>query len=209
MRQGGTGRWIVGISGASGAVYGVELVRWLLKHGYQVELVITDAGWRVLHDELGWNASKRPDMLKLHWPEEERAGKLIYHPVQDIGATIASGSYLTDGMAIVPCSMGSLSAIAHGVSGNLLQRAADVMLKEGRKLVIMPRETPLSAIHLENMLKLSRLGVSVVPAMPAYYNKPETLDDIARFMVGKTLDAMGVDNHVYNRWGASDDERGR
>ena len=209
MRQGGTGRWIVGISGASGATYGVTLVHALLERGYQVELIITDAGWRVLHDELGWNAAKRSDMIKLHWPEREGAGKLVYHPIQDIGATIASGSYLTDGMAIVPCSMGSLSAIAHGGSSNLLQRAADVMLKEGRRLVIMPRETPLSAIHLENMLKLSRLGVAVVPAMPAYYNKPETIDDIVRYMVGKTLDAMGVDNDMYSRWGASDGERGR
>lgn len=201
-----TGRWIVGISGASGAVYGVSLVRWLLDHGYQVELIITDAGWRVLQDEQGWIASKRADMLKLHFPESgEGAGKLVYHPIQDIGASIASGSYLTDGMAIVPCSMGSLSAIAHGMSGNLLQRTADVMLKEGRKLVIMPRETPLSAIHLENMLKLSRLGAAIVPAMPAYYNKPETIDDIVRFMVGKSLDAMGLDNHIYSRWGASGD----
>lgn len=196
--------WIVGISGASGAIYGVTLVEWLLENGFDVHLVITDAGRRVLHDELGWQPTRSSEAYRARFPEGP--GKLTVHPIQDIGASIASGTYLTAGMVIVPCSMGSLASIASGISGNLLLRAADVMLKERRKLIIVPRETPLSAIHLENMLKLARLGVTVLPAMPAYYQKPQTIDDLVHFQVGKILDAMGIDNQVYNRWGGQGDD---
>lgn len=191
--------WIVGISGASGAIYGVTLVEWLIKNGYTVHLVITDAGRRVLHDELGWQPSRELEAYRARFPESP--GRLILHPIRDIGAGIASGSYLTEGMVIAPCSMGSLASLAAGISGNLLLRAADVVLKERRKLIIVPRETPLSAVHLENMLKLARLGVTVLPAMPAYYQKPQTIDDLVRFQVGKMLDAMGIDNQIYTRWG--------
>ncbi len=196
-------RWIIAITGASGSIYGVTLIHYLLRNHYTVHLIITDAGWRVLHDELGWNASKRNETMQEQFGEHE--SNFIYHPIQDIGASIASGSYRVDGMVIVPCSMGSLAAIAHGLSNNLLQRAADVMLKEGRKLIIIPRETPLSAIHLENMLKLARLGVKIAPAMPAFYHKPVNIEDIVQFMVGKTLDSMGIDNQVYSRWGADNE----
>jgi len=198
-----TQRWIVGITGASGSLYGITLVRYLLQNNYTVHLLITDAGWRVLHDELGWHASRRSETLADQFDGYE--SNLKFHPIQDIGASIASGSYRVDGMVIIPCSMGSLAAVANGFSNNLLQRAADVMLKEGRKLIIVPRETPLSAIHLENMLKLSRLGVIIAPAMPAFYNKPGSVEDMVHFMVGKTLDSMGIDNQVYSRWGAEDD----
>jgi 4-hydroxy-3-polyprenylbenzoate decarboxylase len=196
-------RWIVGITGASGCTYGVTLTRYLLRNNYTVHLVITDAGWRVLHDELDWNIVKRSETITEQFGGYELT--LKYHPIQDIGASIASGSYRVDGMVVVPCSMGSLAAIANGLSNNLLQRTADVMIKEGRKLIIVPRETPLSAIHLENMLKLARLGVTIAPAMPAFYHKPDNIEDIVNFMVGKTLDSMGIDNQVYNRWGADDD----
>lgn len=192
--------WIVGITGASGAVYGIALCRFLLENGFRVHLIVTDAGWRVLQDELGWSASHRANAIEQHlgmWKT-----RLIYHPIGDIGASIASGSYPVEGMVVAPCSMGTLAAVASGMSGNLLQRAADVTLKEGRRLIIVPRETPLSTIHLENLLKLSRLGVRVIPAMPAFYNKPATIDDMVDFLVGKVLDSMQIDNGLYNRWGA-------
>lgn len=192
-------RWVVGMTGASGSVYGVKLVRFLLHAGIEVHLVITDAGWRVLHDELGWNAANRKETLL----ERFAAGgdRLVYHPVQDIGASIASGSFRTEGMVVLPCSMGTLSGIAHGASGNLLERAADVILKENRRLLLVPRETPLSVIHLENMLRLARLGVAIIPAMPAFYQQPASLDELTDFMVGRVLDSMNIEHHLYRRWG--------
>ncbi|MEF3308257.1 UbiX family flavin prenyltransferase [Paenibacillus sp. GYB004] len=191
--------WVVGITGASGAVYGVRLCEALLERGLPVHLVITEAGWRVLREELGWDTSHRQATL------EEKFGRFAfkprYYPIADIGASIASGSFRTAGMAIVPCSMGTLSGLSQGASGNLLERAADVMLKEGRRLVIVPRETPLHAIHLENMLKLARMGVRIVPAMPAFYHKPLSMDELVDFMVGKVMDSMGIDNEMFRRWG--------
>jgi 4-hydroxy-3-polyprenylbenzoate decarboxylase len=192
-----TGRWIVGITGASGAIYGVRLIESLLAANCEVHLVITEAGWRVLHDELDWDPTKREDMLSAHFPDE----KLRYYPVRDIGAAIASGSFLTDGMVIVPCSMGTLSGIANGSSDNLLKRAADVVMKEARPLIIVPRETPLHLIHLENMTKLARMGVRIIPAMPGFYQRPKTMDDLIDFQVGKILDMMGLDHQLFRRWG--------
>lgn len=188
--------WIVGITGASGAVYGTRLIEVLLDSGIPVHAVITDAGWRVLHEELGWNAARRQETL-----QEKFDGRVRYYPNQDIGASVASGSFLTAGMVIVPCSMGTLSGIANGASDNLLERAADVTLKEGRRLLVVPRETPLHAIHLENMLKLARMGVRIIPAMPAFYQKPRSMDELVDFMVGKLLDSMEIEHHLYRRWG--------
>lgn len=196
-------RWVVGITGASGSIYGVRLTQTLLQAGYEVHLIITDAGWRVLKEELKWEVAKRPAALDKQFGG--LSGRYVYHPIQDIGASIASGSFRAEGMFIMPCSMGTLSSIAHGASDNLMGRAADVMLKEGRPLIIVPRETPLHAIHLENMLKLSRLGVRIVPAMPAFYYGPQTLDDIVAFLVGKVLDQVQIDHNLYTRWGDSDE----
>jgi len=198
--------WVIGITGASGAIYGVRLCQALLDHGYDLHLLITEAGWRVLHDELDWTAAKRKEMLDMHFGG--RAGTYVYHPIADIGATVASGSFRTKGMVVVPCSMGTLSGIAHGASDNLLKRTADVMLKEGRPLIIVPRETPLHAIHLENMLTLARLGVRILPAMPAFYNRPGSLAEMVDFLVGKVLDSMQVDIHLplYKRWGEHDEQ---
>jgi 4-hydroxy-3-polyprenylbenzoate decarboxylase len=193
--------WVVGITGASGAIYGITLCRRLLEAGFQLHLVVSDAGWRVLKEEAGWEVSKRTDALDAAFGEAVTEGRLIYHPLGDIGASIASGSFRCEGMVVIPCSMGSLAAIAHGTSTNLLTRVADVMLKEGRPLLLVPRETPLNAIHLENMLKLARLGVRIIPAMPAFYHGPQTLDDIVGFLVGKVMDNMGITNNLYNRWG--------
>lgn len=198
-------RWVVGITGASGAIYGIRLCEFLLSAGYHAHLVVSDAGWRVLKEELGWNVTKRLDCLNEAFHSALDEGKMTYHPLNDIGASIASGSFRCEGMAIVPCSMGSLSAIASGASTNLLTRAADVAMKEGRPLLIVPRETPLSAIHLENMLKLARLGVRIIPAMPAFYQGPQTLDDAVNFIVGKTLDNMGIAHNLYRRWGQPDE----
>nr|WP_106767979.1 flavin prenyltransferase UbiX [Paenibacillus faecalis] len=192
-------KWIVGITGASGSIYGVRLTECLLQSGYDVHLVISNAGWRVLKEELDWPAGNREAVI------EEKfggiGGKVYYHPIADIGASIASGSYLVEGMIIMPCSMGTLSSVAHGTSDNLMARAADVMLKEGRTLVLVPRETPLHAIHLENMLKLSNLGVKIIPAMPAFYYQPQSLDDIVNFLVGKVLDSLRIEHQLYKRWG--------
>ncbi|TDF99343.1 UbiX family flavin prenyltransferase [Paenibacillus piri] len=200
--------WVIGITGASGAVYGVRLCRYLLSQGLHIHLIITDAGWRVLKEELGWDASKRKETLESRLATAG-PGTFLYHPVQDIGASTASGSFRTSGMVIIPCSMGTLSGIANGASDNLLERTADVMLKEGRPLIIVPRETPLHAIHLENMLKLSRMGVRIIPAMPAFYQEPQTLDDLVDFMAGKVLDSMGVDHELYKRWGKADELHGQ
>ncbi|MBP1155261.1 MULTISPECIES: flavin prenyltransferase UbiX [unclassified Paenibacillus] len=191
--------WVIGITGASGAVYGVRLCRFLLSRGEQLHIVITDAGWRVLKEELGWDASRRQESLHQHLGGYE--GSYEYVPNQDVGAKTASGSFLTQGMVVVPCSMGTLSGIANGASDNLLERTADVMLKEGRKLILVPRETPLHAIHLENMLKLSRLGVRMIPAMPAFYQGPQTVDDLIDFVVGKIVDNMEIEHQLYKRWG--------
>jgi 4-hydroxy-3-polyprenylbenzoate decarboxylase len=196
-------QWVVGITGASGAIYGVTLCKELLAAGYHLHLVISDAGWRVLKEELDWDASHRIDSLNNAFESALPEGRMTYHPLNDIGASIASGSFRCEGMVIMPCSMGSLSSIASGSSTNLLTRAADVMLKEGRPLLLVPRETPLHAIHLENMLKLARLGVRIIPAMPAFYNRPQSLEDIVSFMVGKVMDNMGITHNLYKRWGQS------
>lgn len=193
--------WIIGITGASGVAYGIRLCRYLLNSGQDVHLVVTDAGWRVLHDELGWNVSKRKEILDQEFNSYQ--GNLTYYPVQDIGAAIASGSFRTQGMVVIPCSMGTLAAIARGASDNLVERAADVMLKEGRQLIVVPRETPLHAVHLENMLSLARMGVRIIPAMPAFYQGPQSLDDMVDFIVGKVLDSMGIDHDLFRRWGES------
>lgn len=193
--------WIIGITGASGVAYGIRLCRYLLNSGHDVHLVVTDAGWRVLHDELGWNVSKRKEILDQEF--DSCQGNLTYYPVQDIGAAIASGSFRTQGMVVIPCSMGTLAAIARGASDNLVERAADVMLKEGRQLIVVPRETPLHAIHLENMLILARMGVRIIPAMPAFYQGPQSLSDMVDFIVGKVLDNMGIEHDLFRRWGES------
>jgi 4-hydroxy-3-polyprenylbenzoate decarboxylase len=196
--------WVIGLTGASGAVYGVRLCRYMLEQGYTIHLIITEAGWRVLHDELDWNAGRRKEMLEEHFGGFP--GSYQYHPVADIGASVASGSFRTKGMVILPCSMGTLSGIARSSSDNLLERTADVMLKESRRLILVPRETPLHAIHLENMLTLSKMGVRIIPAMPAFYNRPSSLDEMIDFMVGKVLDSMDIEHSLYKRWGESHEQ---
>jgi 4-hydroxy-3-polyprenylbenzoate decarboxylase len=196
-----TNRWVVGITGASGSIYGIRLIEVLLQMNYEVHLVVTEAGWRVLKEELGFETTRRAAALEARFGEAIATKRLVFHPNADIGASIASGSYRVQGMVIVPCSMGTLASISHGISDDLMTRAADVMLKENRKLLIVPRETPLHAIHLENMLTLARLGVRIIPAMPAFYYKPQSMDEMIDFLVGKVLDNMAIDHDLYRRWG--------
>lgn len=175
---------IIAISGASGAAIARAAVEMLLDRRWPVILTCTAAGAAVWQQELD-----RP--LADFVAEWQRRG-LIYYDVQDLRAPIASGTYATAGMAVVPCSMSTVSAIAHGASANLLQRAADVALKERRPLVVVPREAPLSAIHLANLLRLARLDVVVLPAMPAFYLRPRQIEEVVAFLAARTLDALGV-----------------
>ncbi|UFJ42784.1 UbiX family flavin prenyltransferase [Brevibacillus humidisoli] len=197
----GVKRIAVGITGASGAIYGVRFVQEVLKAGHKVHLMITEAGWQVFRDELDWYSDDREQLLQDRL-QQQFPGSLHYWTMRDFSSPVASGSAKSDGMIIIPCSMGTLSGIANGASGNLLERAADVVLKEGRQLVLVPRETPLNAIHLENMLKLNRMGAKIMPAMPGYYHKPQTLDDLVHFIVGKALDAFDIPHTLFTRWGS-------
>jgi len=190
------------ITGASGAIYGLRLGEELLRAGARVSLLISAAGFAVLKEECGldWgSADSVRDELCAYFRCD--GANLTFYAEDDFFAPIASGSSAPDAMIVAPCSMGTLSRISSGNSGNLLERTADVMLKEGRPLVLLPRETPLNAIHLEHMLALARLGVRIVPAMPAFYQHPETLDDLVNFVVGKVLDSIGVEHTLFRRWG--------
>lgn len=189
----------VGITGASGAIYGIRLVQELLRAEYIVHLMITEAGWQVLKEEHQYDISDRDQLINELFSKKN--GKLYYHTLRDFTAPIASGSYRNDGMVIIPCSMGTLSSIASGASNNLLERTADVMLKEGRKLLLVPRETPFNQIHLENLLKVSKVGGKIIPAMPGFYHLPESMDDLINFVVGKVLDNIGVEHQLFKRWG--------
>ena len=192
----------IAITGASGAIYATRTIAALLERGVHVELIVSDYGRRLLRDELGEAASveRLVPFLQEKYGDGVAAGSLTLHSNRDMGATIASGSHGCSGMAIVPCSMKTLAAIAHGLSRNLVERAADVMLKEQRRLVIVPRETPMSLIQLRNMVICAEAGAMLLPAMPAFYQQPKTLDDLADFMAGKVLSALGFDHQLYPAW---------
>lgn len=192
----------VAITGASGALYATRTLAALLERGMHIELVISDYGRRLLRDELGEEAATErllPYLVSKFGPGVD-AGHLTVHSNRDLGATIASGSHGCTGMAIVPCSMKTLAGVAHGLSRNLVERAADVMLKERRPLVIVPRETPMSLPQLKNMVLCAEAGAIILPAMPAFYQLPKTLDDLADFMAGKILGALGFDHDLYPAW---------
>ena len=192
-------RLIVGITGASAGIYGVRLLETLITYeDIEVHLTISGSGARALSEELQIEIDL--DNFKLESLIGISSPRVIYHHESDIGASIASGSFRTEGMIVVPCSMGSIASIAAGISRNLIQRAADVCIKENRRLVLVPRETPLSPIHLENMLRLSRLGVCILPAMPGLYHFPKTVDDMFNFVVTKILDQFGIDARLIQRW---------
>lgn len=204
---------VLAITGASGAIYGLRLTEELLRSGIRVTLLISRCGFAVLREECGLDWEGAPEevtekawdyfaaAISMGRDETDFEPAITHYADDDFLAPVASGSSAPDAMVVTPCSMGSLARIAAGLSGSLLERTADCMLKEGRPLVLVPRETPLSAIHLENMLKLARLGVRIVPAMPGFYGRPETLDDLVDFVVGKVLDTLGVEHRLFKRWG--------
>ena len=195
-------RIVVAITGASGAIYATRTVAALLERGCHIELVVSDYGRRLLRDELGDDAAieKLMDYLVAAYGEGVRAGTYTLHSNKDLGAKIASGSQNCDSMVIVPCSMKTLAGVAHGLSRNLIERAADVMLKERRKLILLPRETPMSLPQLRNMVLCAEAGAMLMPAMPAFYQMPQTLDDLANFMAGKILAALGFEHELYPAW---------
>ncbi|MEE9207893.1 MAG: flavin prenyltransferase UbiX [Gemmatimonadota bacterium] len=199
------GRWIIGVTGASGAPYAVRLLEAAAESGVQADVIISSHGWRLLAHETGLS-----DLADLRSHLGARADAFDWYGDTDHGARPASGSAPYAGMVICPCSMGTLSAVAHGSSRSLVERAADVTLKEGRRLVLVPRETPLSPIHLENMLSLARIGVTVMPAAPGFYHAPTGVGDLIDFVVARVLDQMGAAHSIGYRWtGEEESEAGR
>ncbi len=197
---------VVGMTGASGAVYATRLLEVLLRAGRRVHLTLSPAAVEVLKTELGVTIDlKKFDARQLGLSAERIApGTLVYHHYQDYGAPVASGSFLTAGMVICPCSMGTLASVASGLSTNLIQRAADVHLKERRKLIVVPRETPLGSIALENMKRLSDAGGVVLPAMPGFYHQPKSIGDLVDFVVARICTQLGValDKDLLKPWGS-------
>lgn len=196
-------RFFLGITGASGQAYAQALLRALAGAGHDVDVSVTEAGAKVLRHELGVEAGERGELLAESLPQwigVEAARRVRAFPSNAIEAPPSSGTSLGGGVILCPCSMGTLARISIGFSSNLVERAADVALKEGRRLVLVPRETPLSVVHLENLLRLARLGAIVLPAMPGFYHRPRTLDDLVHHVVGKILDRLDVDNQVGARW---------
>ena len=191
---------LLAITGASGSIYGLRLLEKLLRGGHKVTLVASESGLEVCRYETGV-ALNDAEALKQQWELPEAS--LTIRAATDLWAPEASGSAAPDAMVIAPCSMGTVARIAAGISGNLIERAADVMLKEHRPLLLLPRETPFSSIHLENLLKLSQCGARIIPAMPGFYHQPQILDDLVDFVVGKLLDQLGVAHKLFKPWGDS------
>jgi 4-hydroxy-3-polyprenylbenzoate decarboxylase len=181
-------RLIVALTGATGTIFGVRLLETLQGTGIETHLVMSKWAARTLVHETSFSVE-----------QVQQLATRVY-PLADQGAAISSGSFITIGMVVVPCSMRTLSAIAHGLGDNLIHRAADVVLKERRRLVLAIREAPLSEIHLENMLKLSRMGVGICPPMPAFYTRPQTIDDIVNYTVARLLDQLDIHLEIHNRW---------
>ena len=197
------GIYTVAITGASGAPYALRLLQELVRKEHTINVSVSGEGKSILHDETGvmLKGSENEIQNILERTLEARAGQLRYFDEDNMYAPIASGSSPLDAMVVIPCSMKSLAAFANGFASNLIERAVDVTLKERRKLVVVPRETPLSAIHLRNLLTLAELGCHIIPAMPAFYHHPKKIPDLVDFIVGRVLDAMGIENEVAPRWG--------
>src|SRR5215831_17801544 len=192
----------VAITGASGAMYAMRTMAALLERECHLEVIVSEFGRRLLHDELGdkVSVSRLREYLVETYGKAASKGTFTVLSNKDLGATLASGSHDCEGMVIVPCSMKTLAGVAHGLSRNLIERAADVMLKEKRRLIIVPRETPMSLPQLKNMMLCAEAGATILPAMPAFYQKPKTLDDLGDFMAGKILSALGFTHDLYPKW---------
>lgn len=194
---------ILGITGASGLIYAVRAVKFLLEADYKIELVASKSAYMVWQAEDNIRMPPEPETQEQFWRQQtgvSRSGDLTCHRWSDVGANIASGSFRTLGMVIMPCSMSTVAKIATGLSSDLLERAADVQLKEGRKLVLVPRETPFSLIHLRNLTTLAEAGARIVPAIPAWYHKPQTIEDLVDFVVARAFDQLDIDCIPLNRW---------
>lgn len=195
---------VLAVTGASGSAYAVRLLDVLLSAGRRVHLVFSQAGLQVLKHELGLSINASQFEVSQLLPERNDAAineQVTLHDSRDFSAGIASGSFRTGGMVICPCSMGTLSSVAHGLSTNLIQRAADVHLKERRKLIVVPRETPLGSIQLENMKRLADAGAVILPAMPGFYHNPQSLSDLVDFVVARICDQLDVSHELTRRWG--------
>jgi 4-hydroxy-3-polyprenylbenzoate decarboxylase len=194
---------ILGITGSSGLIYAVRAIKFLLAADYTIDVVASKATYMVWQAEQNLKMPPDPDDQEIFWRQQagvETEGKLRCHRWGDVGATIASGSYKTLGMVIMPCSMSTVAKIATGLSSDLLERAADVQLKEGRPLVVVPRETPFSLIHLRNLTALAEAGARIVPAIPGWYGNPQTIENLVDFVVARALDQVDIDCIPINRW---------
>ncbi|MGJ5674576.1 MAG: flavin prenyltransferase UbiX [Nostochopsis sp.] len=194
---------ILGITGASGLIYAVRALKYLLAADYEIQLVASKSTYMVWQSEQDIRMPVESIQQEQFWRQQagvETGGKLRCHPWGDVGANIASGSFRTLGMMIIPCSMSTVAKLAAGLSSDLLERAADVQLKEGRKLVIVPRETPFSLIHLRNLTTLAEGGVRIVPAIPAWYHNPQSIEDLVDFVVARALDQLDIDCIPIQRW---------
>ncbi len=202
-------RFFVGLTGASGHAYAERLIRALAAQGHGIDLSVTGAGAKVLRHELGVEAGAGGELLAEAlpaWLGEDVAQHVRAFRSDAVEAPPSSGTSLTGGVILCPCSMGTCARVAAGFSSNLVERAADVALKEGRRLVIVPRESPLSAIHLENLLRLANLGAAILPAAPGFYHKPKSIEDLIDHLVGKVLDRLEVQHEVGKRWKGTDPE---
>lgn len=203
---------VLGITGASGSIYGFSLLKFFLASGFKVDLVLSGNSKKVAREELDFHIIELSrDALKekiLDFTNcQDCTENLTIHDHGNVAATISSGSYQTQGMIIAPCSMGTIGNIAAGTSNNLIARAADVVLKERRKLVLLAREAPFNTIHLRNMTTLSEMGAVVMPAAPGFYHNPESINDMVNFVLGKTLDVFGIDNEMFKRWAGEKDNQ--
>lgn len=181
-------RIVVAMTGATGSVYAIELIKSLKEAGVKVHLIISEWAGKNLEIETDYNVERVRNMVDYVYEDD------------NLGASIASGSFRHQGMVIIPCSMKTLAGIAHGYAANLIVRAADVTLKESRKLIIVPRETPLNMIHLENMLTLAKMGVKVVPPMPSFYHRPQSIEDIVKHFIGRIMDMLEIAHSYDSRW---------